>query len=106
MTAKRYTYGASQDNNVCGITLLLAHCIGSRLYFLRSSNISNSHSPDKEQWEPTLERIFTIQQSKNQFYRIREAWAFDWQNHGDAAVLNQSALSDRPEGVCASLRLL
>ncbi|KAF8909980.1 hypothetical protein CPB85DRAFT_1221751 [Mucidula mucida] len=87
MTAKRYTYGASQDNNVCGITLLLAHCIGSH----------------KEQWEPTLERIFTIQQSKNQFHRIREAWAFDWQNHGDAAVLNQSALSDRPEGVCASL---
>ncbi|KAF9032692.1 hypothetical protein BDZ89DRAFT_1233477 [Hymenopellis radicata] len=61
MIAKRYTYGASQGNNVCGITFLLAHCIGSRQYSLRSSNmISNSRSPDKEQWEPTLERMSSI----------------------------------------------
>jgi hypothetical protein len=58
---------------------------------------------DKEQWEPTIERIFTIQQVKQPRFRVREAWAFDWQNHGDSAILNRSALRVLPEGVCKSL---
>lgn len=33
-------------------------------------------------------------------YQIREAWSFDWQNHGDAALVNEEALKSRPEGVC------
>lgn len=34
---------------------------------------------------------------------MREAWAFDWQNHGDAALLNRDLLvSNRAYGVCAS----
>jgi pimeloyl-ACP methyl ester carboxylesterase len=28
--------------------------------------------------------------------RIREAWAFDWQSHGDSAVLNQNILRSGP----------
>jgi len=82
LTAKRYTVRNSADN-VDGLTLLFAHCIGSH----------------KEQWEPTIQRIFHDQQSKDTHLRIREAWSFDWQNHGDAAVLNQDVLKSRPEGV-------
>ncbi|KAG7439822.1 uncharacterized protein BT62DRAFT_957664 [Guyanagaster necrorhizus] len=89
MTARRYrTPGASKEN-VDGLTLIFAHCIGSH----------------KEQWEPTIERIFDIQGAKSPRHRIREAWAFDWQNHGDAAVVNESALRERPEGVCMALAI-
>ncbi|THU89064.1 alpha/beta-hydrolase [Dendrothele bispora CBS 962.96] len=83
MTAKRYTLDDSGEN-VHGLTLLFAHCIGAH----------------KEQWEPIIERIFLTQSDKDQpHHRIREAWAFDWQNHGDAGVLNRELLEDRPEGV-------
>ncbi|KAF5337656.1 hypothetical protein D9758_012998 [Tetrapyrgos nigripes] len=89
MTAKRYTLDGS-ERNVHGLTLLFAHCIGAH----------------KEQWEPTIERIFHTQLNrhkngikKSKYYQIREAWAFDWQNHGDAGVLNRELLKDRPEGV-------
>jgi hypothetical protein len=55
---------------------------------------------DKEQWEPVIQHLFKSQSSKCKSYRIREAWSFDWQNHGDAAILNRAALKLRPEGVC------
>jgi len=80
--AKRYTFGNSADNSE-GLTLLFAHCIGSH----------------KEQWEPTINQIFHRQQHKDAVHRVREAWSFDWQNHGDAAVLNREALKSRPDGV-------
>ncbi|KAF8636764.1 hypothetical protein AX16_010967 [Volvariella volvacea WC 439] len=83
VAAKRYTHPAS--TNPDGLTLLFAHCIGAH----------------KEQWEPTISTIFSLQQSKHPTRRIREAWAFDWQNHGESAVLNYEALQDRPEGVSA-----
>jgi hypothetical protein len=40
--------------------------------------------------------MFEVQQTKDENHRIREAWSFDWQNHGDAAVLNREALANRP----------
>ncbi|KAG6910003.1 hypothetical protein DXG01_014003 [Tephrocybe rancida] len=91
-TAKRYTrtVGASRD----GLTLLLAHGVGSRKTPTQPNDRSLSLTqivPDKEQWEPTLEQIFRLQQSKGND-RIREAWAFDWQSHGEAAVLNEELL--------------
>ena len=55
---------------------------------------------DKEQWEPTINQIFDRQQHKDAAHRVREAWSFDWLNHGDAAVLNREALKSRPDGVC------
>ncbi|KAF8700530.1 hypothetical protein AX14_000700 [Amanita brunnescens Koide BX004] len=82
--AKRYTLGNSADNTE-GLTLLFAHGIGSH----------------KEQWEPTINRIFHRQQHKGTAHRVREAWSFDWQNHGDAAVLNREALKSRPNGISA-----
>ena len=61
-----------------------------------------AHS-DKEQWEPTLEALFVRQfHEKDPSRYIKEAFAFDWQSHGDAALINQIALKDRPEGVCES----
>ncbi|KAG6919893.1 hypothetical protein DXG01_015601 [Tephrocybe rancida] len=71
--------------NTTGITLLFAHCVGAH----------------KEQWEPTIQHIFNIQQLKDEKHRIREAWSFDRQNHGDAAVLNHEALKAHPEGASA-----
>ncbi|KAG1717808.1 hypothetical protein EDD22DRAFT_989837 [Suillus occidentalis] len=71
MTAKRY-YTSSSDPQ--GLTLLFAHGIGAH----------------KEHWEPMLRTC----SSKC----IREAWCFDWLNHGDAAVINKTALKRRSAG--------
>ncbi|KAF9465305.1 Alpha/beta hydrolase fold-1 [Collybia nuda] len=73
LTAKQYT---SEACDVNGLTLLFAHCIGSH----------------KEQWEPTILRIIQLQAQEEKCNRIREAWSFDWQSHGDAAVLNEKIL--------------
>ncbi|KAJ7615865.1 Alpha/Beta hydrolase protein, partial [Roridomyces roridus] len=87
MTANRYeTLDSSSSYE--GVTLLFAHCIGSH----------------KEQWEPAIQHVFRLQQSKPRHQRIREAWTFDWQSHGDAATLNREALGETREmGVCESL---
>ncbi|KAJ7167011.1 Alpha/beta hydrolase fold-1 [Mycena filopes] len=83
MTANRYWTTESLDNDD-GLTLLFAHCIGAH----------------KEQWEPVIEHAFRAQQAKAKHQRVREAWAFDWQSHGDAALLNRALLaSSRADGV-------
>ncbi|KIK83952.1 hypothetical protein PAXRUDRAFT_700607 [Paxillus rubicundulus Ve08.2h10] len=79
MTAKRYTAPFSEPE---GLTLLFAHGI----------------SAHKEQWEPTLQRVFYNQRFKAKHHRVREAWSFDWLNHGDAAELNKEKLQLRPPG--------
>lgn len=50
---------------------------------------------DKEHWEPTIQRLFeySFGSTIGSLPAIREAWAFDWQTHGDSAVLNAEALS-------------
>jgi hypothetical protein len=55
---------------------------------------------DKEQWEPVIQRLFQFQETEAEVHRIREAWSFDWQSHGDAAVLNHNVLKDRTKCVC------
>lgn len=55
---------------------------------------------DKEQWEPVIQRLFQLQETEAELHRIREAWSFDWQSHGDAAVLNYNVLKDRTKCVC------
>ncbi|KAJ7463512.1 hypothetical protein B0H11DRAFT_2053173 [Mycena galericulata] len=79
MTAKRYSTKESLAN-VDGITLLFGHGVGAH----------------KEIWEPIIEDIFRLQKHQ----RVREAWALDRQDHGDAAVLNCDELvRSRPDGV-------
>ncbi|KAF7974887.1 hypothetical protein HWV62_11027 [Athelia sp. TMB] len=89
MAAKRYT--DADRGSTDGITLLLAHGAGSPL--LKAIQ-------DKEQWEPTLDKMFEAQHRKVGAMRIREAWAFDWQNHGDSALINRDALHTRPRPIC------
>jgi hypothetical protein len=98
ITAKCYTVGDSADN-ADGLTLLFTHCIGSRTSTPVPPGSELIASSDKEQWEPTISQLFQTQGLKEDGQRIREAWSFDWQNHGDAAILNQAVLSTR-EGVC------
>ncbi|KAK0472758.1 alpha/beta-hydrolase [Armillaria novae-zelandiae] len=46
----------------------------------------------KEQWEPTMRHLFNLDVRST----IREAWAVDCQNHGEAAILNERVLIDHP----------
>lgn len=81
MAAKRYRkQGCCPDQ---GVTLLLAHGTGFH----------------KELWEPTLETLFSLRNGRDPPTNVREAWALDWQSHGDSAVLNTSALKARREGL-------
>ncbi|KAJ7031718.1 Alpha/beta hydrolase fold-1 [Mycena alexandri] len=77
MSAKRYRTPESSRNSA-GLSLLFTHCVGGH----------------KEQWEPVIERILELRHSE-----VREAWAFDWQNHGDSAVLNHEILNSTPSRV-------
>lgn len=102
MVANRYKILPYAEET--GFTLLLTHCIGGRESFLRLPPISQfdfeNSSSDKEQWEPVIETIVQTQCTKNRNRRIREVWAFDWQSHGDSAILNHHILNDRQNGVC------
>ncbi|KAI0722373.1 hypothetical protein C8T65DRAFT_734779 [Cerioporus squamosus] len=65
-----------------GVTLVFAHC-------------SSGH---KEQWEPVLAKLFELASCSDVLpaeCRIREAWALDAPNHGDAAALNGDILKSR-----------
>ncbi|KAJ6550612.1 Alpha/Beta hydrolase protein [Mycena vulgaris] len=70
MAAKRYTSAGKTPSDSDGVTLLMFHAMGQH----------------KEQWEPTLEKLYTLKSP------IREVWVFDWQSHGESAVLNEEAL--------------
>src|SRR3984885_12710924 len=102
MAAKRYTNSYQLKD---GVTVLLAHGIGTRESYHKFSTCKcSSHQcadiQDKEHWEPMLYNLFEAQSNKSPSHRIREAWAFDWQSHGDSALLNSNALKSRPDGVC------
>ncbi|GLB33147.1 hypothetical protein LshimejAT787_0100320 [Lyophyllum shimeji] len=51
----------------------------------------------KETWEPTTEDLFALDDSQapasDGALRVREAWALDCQNHGEAAVRNAEILA-------------
>ncbi|PCH33060.1 alpha/beta-hydrolase [Wolfiporia cocos MD-104 SS10] len=76
VVAKNYT---STNPAHEGLTILLTHCTGAH----------------KEIWEPVLDTLFKRSGSLG----IREVWAVDWQNHGEAAVVNESILEDVPDGL-------
>ena len=107
MAAKRYTsieHGASG-----GFTILACHGLGQRESSLPHAfaDTQSDHATtlDKEQWEPILEQLFSLQSKQLFRLRIREAWAFDWQNHGESAVINEDIIKDNPEAVCKSYNL-
>lgn len=73
VTMKRYP-NSGEDQK--GFTLILTHGNGF----------------PKEVWEPIIERIFLTENTKLNGSHIREAWAIDAPNHGDAAALNADLL--------------
>ena len=88
ITAKRYRASNSPPKTPDkfsndDITLILTHCIGGH----------------KELWEPSLDHLWSLV-SENGGPRIREAWAIDWPNHGEAAVLNEKTLQWGYDHVC------
>ncbi|KAJ7466506.1 Alpha/beta hydrolase family-domain-containing protein [Mycena latifolia] len=80
VTATCYTPSRSDPS---GLTLLCAHGVGTR-------------RKDEEQWEPTLEQIFLKAKDTNSQFVLREVWSVDWQNHGEGAIVNETALKERP----------
>ncbi|KAF9449728.1 alpha/beta-hydrolase [Macrolepiota fuliginosa MF-IS2] len=83
MTAKRYRIPNPYPPKD-GLTLLFFHCIGAH----------------KEQWEIAIAFLFKQQMSLIAGQcKIREAWAFDWPTHGDAALLNRELLQKRTDSV-------
>jgi hypothetical protein len=68
--------------------------------FNQTHSLSTSHGlAGKEEWDVVISSLFKFQSSKDEPFRIREAWSFDRQNHGDAAVLNSHALFERKDVV-------
>ena len=87
VTMKRYPNLPGDDHK--GLTLIFTHGTGF----------------PKELWEPIIERIFATENAKPGGLRIREAWAIDAPNHGDAAALNADVLrSGAYDLVCELLR--
>ncbi|KIK69091.1 hypothetical protein GYMLUDRAFT_188580, partial [Collybiopsis luxurians FD-317 M1] len=64
-----------------GLVLMMAHGTGYH----------------KEHWEPTIQYLFDLDLESKTTYGIRECWAIDVQNHGEAAVLNEQVTRETPE---------
>ncbi|KAK7467245.1 hypothetical protein VKT23_004302 [Stygiomarasmius scandens] len=52
---------------------------------------------DKETWEPVISGLL---EDENVRHNVREAWSFDWQTHGESAILNEETLlrHEKPVG--------
>ncbi|KAJ8080484.1 hypothetical protein PM082_017317 [Marasmius tenuissimus] len=78
VTAKRYTnLDVMYPNDSTAFTLVFLHGVGFH----------------KEQWEPTLGDTIKLVDENGKQLKIREIWAIDAPNHGDAGVLNEETLS-------------
>ncbi|KAJ7806942.1 hypothetical protein B0H14DRAFT_3483722 [Mycena olivaceomarginata] len=84
MTAKRYSTKESVSN-VARLTLVFGHGVGGCTSL------------------PRCRYLYLREQYKPPQQRVREAWALDRQNHGDAALLNCEELArSRPGGAIAA----
>ncbi|KAG6826677.1 hypothetical protein H0H92_014887 [Tricholoma furcatifolium] len=85
-TAKRYTRasGSGPSAQEPAAILLMSHGAG---FF-------------KEIWEPVIEDLIGLDDSvlmaPTKGLRVREIWVLDWQNHGEAAVINAGKLVKDP----------
>ncbi|KAI0089547.1 Alpha/beta hydrolase fold-1 [Irpex rosettiformis] len=79
ITAKRYWNPSHYHDDDDALTVILAHATGYH----------------KEHWEPTIEDFYDVlaEAGSNNPVKIREFWAIDAPNHGDAAVLNEELLT-------------
>ena len=76
---KRYWHPEHCSADFDALTLIFAHGTGFH----------------KEHWEPTLEHLYEYfgDYKYKSTVKIREAWSIECPNHGDAAVLNEEALT-------------
>lgn len=64
----------------------------------------HSTSFHKETWEPTLDQIFKLARRPGSGVKLREAWALDCPNHGEAVLYNEHVLrQDEHAEVCTSI---
>lgn len=109
VSSKRYTT-LNSTSNTEGLTLLFTHCNGSHkeefdtlvALLFAHQNARSSSANDSTTTTTSNTNSSGGSYQKRPQARIREAWTFDRQNHGDAAVLNARALELR-EGVASSL---
>ncbi|KAI0935586.1 hypothetical protein AcV5_003971 [Taiwanofungus camphoratus] len=80
LVGKRYLPPGQQET---GLTPIFAHCTGAH----------------KELWEPVIESLFKLKDPETGVPLIREAWSFDWQSHGEAAVVNDPVLKNAARGL-------
>ncbi|KAI0086613.1 hypothetical protein BDY19DRAFT_959407 [Irpex rosettiformis] len=76
MTANRYTNSRCETQG--GITVVACHGL----------------SQHKEQWEPILQVLFSMDAYKPPQNHIREFWSFEWQSHGESYVLNKDLIGN------------
>lgn len=86
ITAKRYWNPSYYSDNDDALTLVFAHATGYH----------------KEHWEPTIEDLYDViaEAGRDNKVKIRELWAIDAPNHGDAAVLNEEQLTWGHTPIC------
>ncbi|KAH9941520.1 Alpha/beta hydrolase fold-1 [Amylocystis lapponica] len=75
ITAKRYWLPQEPSDDPDAVTLVFAHGTGHH----------------KEHWEPTIQHLYDHAHAQGGV-QIRDVWAIDAPNHGDAAVLNEHTL--------------
>ncbi|KAG5636300.1 hypothetical protein H0H81_008499 [Sphagnurus paluster] len=77
ITAKRYWKPDSPYvNDPSALTLIFAHGTGFH----------------KEIWEPTMDELNVLLEQNTRGVKVREMWAIDAPNHGEAAILNEDVL--------------
>ena len=65
--------------------------VRTALHILHFTPLSRN-DPDKEHFEPLLHDLLAAQNTSGR-HPVCEAWAFDWQTHGDSAILNKALIS-------------
>jgi pimeloyl-ACP methyl ester carboxylesterase len=91
IAAKRYSVHRDRDTVK---RLYDGHDKGPTLVFLHSTSFP------KEMWEPTIEGL--LRGDSRRGTRIREAYAIDYPNHGEVAVLNDGLLGSDCAGMVES----
>ncbi|KAK0235464.1 Alpha/beta hydrolase fold-1 [Armillaria nabsnona] len=80
-SAKRYRASHQRENpGSTPVVLLFAHGLGHH----------------KEQWEPTLAKLFQLSDSKASPVLLKEAWCLDCPDHGESASFNAAELERCP----------